>query len=85
MSARIYSSLDSLESGAKRQPFRPQPMGLWLQHRPTRLMDANPNCLGLAAPARLYVCDLQACRFAPDLHARNIATAPCNRLRTGHS
>ena len=51
---------DPSESDAKRQAFRPQPMGLCLQGRPRQPNGADSNNSGLAVPARFYVCGLHA-------------------------
>ena len=45
-------------------------MGLWLQDPITSPMRANSGSPGLAARARFYVCDLQACPFALNFHAQ---------------
>ncbi len=69
-SIRVWIIHGSSESGAKGQASRPQPTGQWLQGPFTSPMDAHSNTLGLAAPARFYVCGLQACPFAANFHAQ---------------
>ena len=71
MSASIEGLIHgSSESGVQGQTFRPQPTGQWLQGLLTSPMGAHSNTLGLAAPARFYVCDLQVCPFAANFHAQ---------------
>ena len=62
----------SSENAAKRQAFRPLPMGLWLQRPPPEPWVLIPTVRGLAAPVRLYVCNLQACPFAPNLSCSSV-------------
>ena len=62
----------SSENRAKGQAFRPQSMGLWFQHPPPQPWVLIPKVPGLAAPVRLYACDLQACPFAPKLSCSSV-------------
>ncbi len=62
---------DPSESDAKRQAFRPQPMGLCLQGRPRHPNGADSNNSGLAVPASvLRLWPPGFAPFAPSFHAQ---------------